>query len=42
MLSAVLPFIDGRPEEVSDLWAWLLPSWEDILEEVDDRDWCRQ
>jgi len=38
MLSVVLPAIEGRPEELSGLWAWL-PSVEDMMEyENDDKD----
>lgn len=36
MLSAVLPAIEGRPEELSGLSTWLLPSVEDMLAEEED------
>ena len=35
MLSVVLPAIEGRPEELSDLWTWL-SSVEDMMEDEDD------
>ncbi|KAH4291725.1 hypothetical protein HBI81_173450 [Parastagonospora nodorum] len=34
--------MEGRPEELTDLWAWLLPSVEDMMtEEYDDKGSCR-
>jgi hypothetical protein len=41
MLSVVLPAMEGRPEELTDLWAWLLPSVEDMMAEDDDKGSCR-